>query len=163
MELFVSLPTRVVSWEFVTIIGDYNRLFVLHYAFHWFFYLSGWLIWQWHVLAPTPPPGNWGAFARLVSPGGGALANLVRPVGRALANLGGKISVMSTGRLHVLLRICSQTQNVAIELYEPEIENKLNRLQAVIHELGKIKSYVNLTLSWMLIYEFREVRRSIVI
>ena len=36
-----------------------------------------------------PPPGNRGAFASLVSPGGGALANLARPGGRALANPGG--------------------------------------------------------------------------
>ena len=32
-----------------------------------------------------PPPGNCGAFARLVSPGGGALENLARPGGRAFA------------------------------------------------------------------------------
>ena len=33
---------------------------------------------------PAPPrPGNRGAFASLVSPGGGALANLARPGGRA--------------------------------------------------------------------------------
>ena len=35
--------------------------------------------------AHPPPPGNWGAFACLVSPGGGALANLARPGGRAFA------------------------------------------------------------------------------
>ena len=35
--------------------------------------------------APIPPPGNCGAFACLVSPGGGALANLARPGGRAFA------------------------------------------------------------------------------
>ena len=40
------------------------------------------------ALLPTPP-GNCGAFARLVSPGGGALANLARPGDRALANPGG--------------------------------------------------------------------------
>ena len=34
---------------------------------------------------PPPPPGNCGAFACLVSPGGGALANLARPGGRAFA------------------------------------------------------------------------------
>ena len=39
--------------------------------------------------AQPPPPGNRGAFASLVSPGGGALANLARPGGRALANPGG--------------------------------------------------------------------------
>ena len=33
--------------------------------------------------AHPPPPGNCGAFACLVSPGGGALANLARPGGRA--------------------------------------------------------------------------------
>ena len=34
---------------------------------------------------PPPPPGSCGAFACLVSPGGGALANLARPGGRAFA------------------------------------------------------------------------------
>ena len=38
--------------------------------------------------ALSPSPGNCGAFARLVSPGGGALANLARPGARALANPG---------------------------------------------------------------------------
>ena len=38
--------------------------------------------------ALPPPPGNCGAFARLVSPGGGAFANLARPGGRAFANPG---------------------------------------------------------------------------
>ena len=33
-----------------------------------------------------PPPGYCGAFARLVSPGGGAFANFVLPGGRAFAN-----------------------------------------------------------------------------
>ena len=37
------------------------------------------------------PPGNCGAFARLVSPGGRALANLARPGSRALANPGGTL------------------------------------------------------------------------
>ena len=32
-----------------------------------------------------PPPGNCGAFACLVSPGGGALAKLARPGGRVFA------------------------------------------------------------------------------
>ena len=37
--------------------------------------------------APSPPPpGNCGAFARLVSPGGGAFANVALPGGRAFAN-----------------------------------------------------------------------------
>ena len=40
------------------------------------------------ALPPPPLPGNCGAFARLVSPGGGALANLARPGGRAFANPG---------------------------------------------------------------------------
>ena len=35
--------------------------------------------------APIPSPGNCGAFAHHVSPGGGALANLARPGGRAFA------------------------------------------------------------------------------
>ena len=36
--------------------------------------------------AQPPPPGNCGAFARLVSPGGGAFANVALPGGRAFAN-----------------------------------------------------------------------------
>ena len=37
--------------------------------------------------APSPPPpGSCGAFACIISPGGGALANLARTVGRASAN-----------------------------------------------------------------------------
>ena len=37
---------------------------------------------------PHPPPGYCGAFARLVSPGGGAFAKFVLPGGRAFANPG---------------------------------------------------------------------------
>ena len=37
--------------------------------------------------APSPPPpGYCGAFARLVSPGGGVFANFALPWGRAFAN-----------------------------------------------------------------------------
>ena len=35
--------------------------------------------------APSSPPGYCGAFARLVSPGGGAFANFALPGGRAFA------------------------------------------------------------------------------
>ena len=40
------------------------------------------------IPAAPSPPGYWGAFARLVSPGGGAFANLALPGGRAFANPG---------------------------------------------------------------------------
>ena len=36
--------------------------------------------------AHPPPPGYCGAFARLVSPGGGAFANFALPGGRAFVN-----------------------------------------------------------------------------
>ena len=36
--------------------------------------------------APSPPPGYCGAFARLVSPGGGAFAIFALPGGREFAN-----------------------------------------------------------------------------
>ena len=39
--------------------------------------------------AQPPPPGNCGAFDRLVSTGGGPLTNFACPSGRALANPGG--------------------------------------------------------------------------
>ena len=45
--------------------------------------------------APTPPPGNCGAFAHLVSPGGGALANLAWPGGRAFAYPGATPGVLT--------------------------------------------------------------------
>ena len=35
---------------------------------------------------PPRPPGYYGAFGRLVSPGGGAFANFALPGGRAFAN-----------------------------------------------------------------------------
>ena len=38
--------------------------------------------------ARPPPPGYCGAFARLVSPGGGAFANFALPGGRALPTPG---------------------------------------------------------------------------
>ena len=38
--------------------------------------------------SPPPPPGYCGAFARLVSPGGGAFANFSLPGGQAFANPG---------------------------------------------------------------------------
>ena len=38
--------------------------------------------------APNSPPGYCGAFARLVSPGGGTFANFVLPGFRAFANPG---------------------------------------------------------------------------
>ena len=44
---------------------------------------------QFHLHPGPPPPhtpGNCGAFARLVSPGGGAFANFALPGGRAFAN-----------------------------------------------------------------------------
>ena len=46
------------------------------------------MISQFQMRPAPPPPGNCGAFARLVSPEGGALANLARPGGRAFANPG---------------------------------------------------------------------------
>ena len=36
--------------------------------------------------AQPPPPGHWGTFAYLVSPGDGALSNFAWPGGRALAH-----------------------------------------------------------------------------
>ena len=41
---------------------------------------------QFHLRPAPPPPGCCGAFARLVSPGGGAFANVALPGGRAFAN-----------------------------------------------------------------------------
>ena len=38
--------------------------------------------------SPPPPPGYCGAFARIVSPGGGAFANFALPGDRAFANPG---------------------------------------------------------------------------
>ena len=48
--------------------------------------------------APSSPPGNCGAFARLVSPGGGAFANFALPEGRAFANPGAIPEVLTSLR-----------------------------------------------------------------
>ena len=47
------------------------------------------------IPAAPIPPGNCGAFACLVSPGGGALANLARPGGRAFAYPGATPGVLT--------------------------------------------------------------------
>ena len=47
---------------------------------------------------PPPPPGYWGAFARLVSPGGGAFANFALPGGRTFANHGAIPGVLTRTR-----------------------------------------------------------------
>ena len=49
---------------------------------------STWFLFMHQSIPPAPssPPGNCGAFARLVSPGGGAFENFALPGGRAFAN-----------------------------------------------------------------------------
>ena len=46
--------------------------------------------------AQPPPPGNCGAFAHLVCPGGGAFANVALPGGRASANPRGQSRAFDT-------------------------------------------------------------------
>ena len=46
-------------------------------------------------LRPSPPLGNWGAFAHPVSSGGGALTNLAWPGGRAFAYPGATPGVLT--------------------------------------------------------------------
>ena len=53
--------------------------------------------------APSPPLGYCGAFARLVSPGGGAVANFALPGGRAFANCGAIPELLT--RTHFPIRI----------------------------------------------------------
>ena len=45
--------------------------------------------------APTPSPGYFGTFARLVSPGGGAFANFALPGGRAFADPGANSELLT--------------------------------------------------------------------
>ena len=47
------------------------------------------------------PPGYCGAFARLVSPGGGAFANFALPGGRAFANPGAIPEVLTRTRFPI--------------------------------------------------------------
>ena len=48
-----------------------------------------------------PPPGNCGAFARLVSPEGGAFANVALPWGRAFANPRANPELLTRTRFHI--------------------------------------------------------------
>ena len=61
--------------------------------------------------APCTPPGNCGAFARLVSPGGGVFANLARPGGRAFANPG-----TTQKNLSMFLKVCFLNFNMHFNL-----------------------------------------------
>ena len=51
--------------------------------------------------SPTPHPGYCGAFARLVSPGGGAFANFALPGGRAFANPGANPELLTRTRFPI--------------------------------------------------------------
>ena len=62
-------------------------------------------------MRPAPPPGNCGAFARLVSPGAGAFANLARPGGRAFANPGD-----NPEKFVVFLKVCFLNFNMYFNL-----------------------------------------------
>ena len=53
------------------------------------------------VRPPSPPPGCCGAFARLISPGGGVFANFVPPTGRAFANPGTNPELLTRTRFPV--------------------------------------------------------------
>ena len=55
------------------------------------------------ALSTPPPPGYLGAFARLVSPGGGAFANFVLPGGRAFANPGATPELLTRRRFAIRL------------------------------------------------------------
>ena len=61
--------------------------------------------------APCTPPGNCGAFARLVSPGGGVFANLARPGGQAFANPG-----TTQKNLSMFLKVCFLNFNMYFNL-----------------------------------------------
>ena len=51
--------------------------------------------------AQPPRPGYCGAFARLVSPGGGAFANFVLPGGRAFTNPGADPELLTRTRFPI--------------------------------------------------------------
>ena len=50
---------------------------------------------------PPTPPGDCGAFAHLVSPGGGAFANVALPGGRAFANPGANPELLTRTRFPI--------------------------------------------------------------
>ena len=84
--------------------------------------------------APSTPPGYCGAFAHLVSPGGGAFANFVLPRGRAFANPGPFLSFWHT-------RSFLSENN-----YTEDFTGKESRL-AHLSRTGKLKRFVK-ACSW---------------
>ena len=62
-----------------------------------------------HQLIPAAPspPGYCGAFARLVSPGGGAFANFALPGGRAFANPGAISELLTLTQLPIRIQLHS--------------------------------------------------------
>ena len=67
---------------------------------------------QFHLRPSPPPPGYCGAFACLVSPGGGAFANFSLPGGRALFNPGAIPKLLNT---HAVSYQNITTQRVLLE------------------------------------------------
>ena len=91
-------------------------------------------------VAPSTPPGYCGAFARLVSPGGGAFANFGLPRGRAFANPGATTQRILLGKkadwlicqgqkkLKRFVKACSWFYTcISSLLIEPELHSEIGR------------------------------------
>ena len=90
--------------------------------------------------APSPsPPGYCGAFARLVSPGGGAFANFALPGGRAFANPRAipelltrtRFPIKNRNKLQRVVKACSRFYlDVCISslLIKPELHSEIGAI-----------------------------------
>ena len=88
---------------------------------------------------PPPPPGFCGAFARLVSPGGGTFANFALPGGRAFANPRAipelltrtRFPIKNRNKLQRVVKACSRFYlDVCISslLIKPELHSEIGAI-----------------------------------
>ena len=90
--------------------------------------------------AQPPPPGNCGAFARLVRPGSGAFANFALPGGRALANPLADSRAFDT---HAVFYQNITTQKVLLDKKQigSSVKDR-NKLQRVVKACSRFYMYV---------------------
>ena len=87
-----------------------------------------------------PPPGYCGAFARLVSPGGGAFANFALPGSRAFANPRGHSRAFDT---HAVSYQNITTQKVLLEKKQigSSVKDR-NKLKRVVKACSRFYAYI---------------------
>ena len=89
-----------------------------------------------------PPPGYCGAFAGLVSPGGGAFANFVLPGGRAFANPGAIPELLTRTRLPIYHNIITQKVLLKKKQIGSSVKDR-NKLKRVVKACSRFYACIS--------------------